>query len=121
MNEILLGKKGVVTMGDSLRKKDRTSQIPTKSEEIRQFLKEKFIRPLMMINPDAISALLAYLAYESSPPLIHDYFCDDGTLKKDKFISDTSKKEGIGGIYNILEKLVKQSREEQHEFREQAR
>ena len=111
--ELYLGRNGKVKMGDAFRQKDRATSFPTKTQEVKQFLKEKFINPIRSFSPDAITSLLAYLAYESTVPLIGDYIQEDGKIKADKFHIDVAKKQAIGGIYDVLEKLVKESIEDQ--------
>lgn len=104
--EVYIGQDAVIKLGEQHTKKDRQDNVRSLKTQINDLLKEKVIEPLKRNTNDGVEILLAFLAYESQPPLIDTF---KGDLQE--YALKASRKEGIGYIYDRLDKLVKEEEE----------
>lgn len=108
MGEVYVGQDAVIKLGEQHTKTGRQDRVHKLGDQINDLLLEKVIEPLRRNSNDGVEILLAFLAYESQPPLIDTF---KGDLQE--YALKASRKEGIGYIYDRLDKLVKKKIQEE--------
>lgn len=100
--DIAMNRQGLTKLGHFRSKEERTEKGKRLGDQVKDFLKEDLVKDLRNRNPNGWEILMAFLAYESSPPNI-DRCTDDR-----EYIIKAARKEGVRFIYETLEKLMKE-------------
>ena len=106
MTDLIMNRQGFMKMGKYRNKEERADKGKKLSHQIDDLLKADLIDYLRKNNPNGLEILMAYLAYESSTPNI------DSCADERAFMIKSARKEGVRFIYEHLEKLGKEKKDE---------